>query len=197
MARPAFKRWLTRYVPGPAERSTYVLLSSLALFLIFGLWRPVGGVVWEVDGDAARAAVYAVFAAGWLLVLVATFLINHFDLFGLRQVWLEFRGVPYTPLQFATPGPYRVVRHPLYAGWLTVFWAAPTMTAAHLLFAAVTTAYILAAIRWEERDLVTFHPEYEAYRQRVPMLVPVPRRPVVERVAMAQPHTEPVTTVDE
>jgi protein-S-isoprenylcysteine O-methyltransferase Ste14 len=172
MARPGFKRWLTRFVPGPAERSTYVLLSSVALFLLFWLWRPLGGVVWEVPGGAARAAVYAVYAAGWLTVLATTFLINHFDLFGLRQVWLAFRGVPYAPLRFATPWPYRLVRHPLYVGWLTVFWAAPTMTAAHLLFAVGMAAYILAAIGWEERDLVTAHPEYAAYRRRVPMLLP-------------------------
>jgi methanethiol S-methyltransferase len=181
MARPAFKRWLTRYIPQPAERSTYVLLSSLALLLLFALWRPLGGVVWEVEGTAARAAIYALFAAGWLIVLVTTFLINHFDLFGLRQVWLYFRGVPYTPLQFTTPGPYRLVRHPLYVGWLMAFWATPTMTAAHLVFALVTTAYILAAIRWEERDLAAAHPEYAAYRRRVPMLLPrlrirIPRR---------------------
>ena len=172
MARPGFKRWLTRFVPGPAERSTYVLLSSVALFVLFWQWRPLGGVLWEVPGEAARAALSAVNAAGWLAVLGTTFLINHFDLFGLRQVWLAFRGAPYTTLRFATPWPYRLVRHPLYVGWLTVFWAAPTMTAAHLLFAAGTTAYILAAIRWEERDLVAAHPEYAAYRRRVPMLLP-------------------------
>jgi protein-S-isoprenylcysteine O-methyltransferase Ste14 len=172
MARPAFKRWLTRFVPGPAERSTYVLLSCAALLVLFWQWRPLGGVVWEVTGEAARAAVTAVYVAGWLAVLGTTFLINHFDLFGLRQVWLAFRGVPYTALRFATPWPYRLVRHPLYVGWLTVFWAAPTMTAAHLLFAAGMTAYILAAIRWEERDLVAAHPEYAAYRRRVPMLLP-------------------------
>lgn len=200
MARPAFKRWLTRYVPRPAERSTYVLLSSLALFLLFWQWRPLGGVVWAVDGDVARIAVYGVFAVGWLLVLVATFLINHFDLFGLRQVWLEFRGIQYAPLKFATPGPYRVVRHPLYVGWLMVFWAAPTMTAAHLLFAAVTTAYILVAIQWEERDLQTFHPEYASYRRRVRMLLPVPRRAgpvVIDRAEVARPRMEPVSTVGE
>jgi protein-S-isoprenylcysteine O-methyltransferase Ste14 len=172
MARPRFKRWLTRFVPALAERSTYVLLSSAALLLLFWQWRSLGGVVWEVPGEAARVAVLALYAAGWLIVLVATFLINHFDLFGLRHVWLAFRGAPYTPLQFTTPGPYRLVRHPLYVGWLTVFWAAPTMTAAHLLFAVGTTAYILAAIRWEERDLVAAHPEYAAYRRRVPMLLP-------------------------
>jgi protein-S-isoprenylcysteine O-methyltransferase Ste14 len=172
MARPGFKRWLTRLVPGPAERSTYVLLSGVALLVLFWQWRPLGGVVWEVPGGAARAAILALYAAGWLTVLATTFLINHFDLFGLRQVWLAFRGVPYSSLNFATPWPYRVVRHPLYVGWLTVFWAAPTMTAAHLLFAVGMTAYILAAIRWEERDLVAAHPEYAAYRRRVPMLLP-------------------------
>lgn len=172
MARSGFKRWLTRFVPEPAERSTYVLLSSAALFVLFWQWQPLGGVVWEVPGEAARAAVFGVYAAGWAIVLATTFLINHFDLFGLRQVWLAFRGVPYTPLRFATPGPYRLVRHPLYVGWFTVFWAAPTMTAAHLLFAVGTTAYILAAIRWEERDLIAAHPEYAAYRRRVPKLLP-------------------------
>jgi protein-S-isoprenylcysteine O-methyltransferase Ste14 len=172
MARPGFKRWLTRFVPEPAERSTYVLLSSAALLVLFWQWRPLGGVVWEVPAGAATAAVSAMFAAGWLTVFVTTFLINHFDLFGLRQVWLAFRGVPYTPLRFTTPGPYRLVRHPLYVGWLTVFWAAPTMTAAHLLFAIGTTVYILAAIQWEERDLVAAYPEYAAYRRRVPMLLP-------------------------
>jgi methanethiol S-methyltransferase len=172
MARPRFKRWLTRFVPEPAERSTYVLLSSAALFVLFWQWQPLGGVVWKVSGEAARGAVFAVYAAGWVMVLATTFLINHFDLFGLRQVWLAFRGLPYTPLQFTTPGPYRLVRHPLYIGWFTVFWAVPTMTAAHLLFAVGTTVYILAAIRWEERDLVAAHPEYAAYRRRVPMLLP-------------------------
>jgi protein-S-isoprenylcysteine O-methyltransferase Ste14 len=172
MARPGFKGWLTRFVPAPAERSTYVLLSSAALLVLFWQWRPLGGIVWEVQGEAARAAVFAASAAGWGMVLATTFLINHFDLFGLRQVWLAFRGVPYTPLRFTTPGPYRLVRHPLYIGWLTVFWAAPTMTAAHLLFAVGMAAYILAAIRWEERDLVAAHPEYAAYRRRVPMLLP-------------------------
>jgi protein-S-isoprenylcysteine O-methyltransferase Ste14 len=172
MARPAFKRWLTHYVPQPAERSTYVLLSSVALLFLFWSWQPLGGVVWDVENVLAREAIYLVFAAGWFVVLVTTFLINHFDLFGLRQVWLYFRGVPYSPLEFKTPGPYKVVRHPLYVGWIMVFWATPTMTVAHLLFAVVTTAYILVAIRWEERDLVDAHPEYEAYRQKVGMLTP-------------------------
>jgi protein-S-isoprenylcysteine O-methyltransferase Ste14 len=172
MARPRFKRWLTRFIPEPAERSTYVLLSSVALFVLFWQWQPPGGRIWEVKGDAARAAVFAVYATGWIIVFATTFLINHFDLFGLRQVWLAFRGTPYTSLRFATPWPYRMIRHPLYVGWFTVFWAAPTMTAAHLLFAIGTTVYIVAAIRWEERDLVAAHPEYAAYRRHVPMLLP-------------------------
>ncbi len=172
MARPAFKLWLTQFVPAPAERSTYVLLSNAALMLLFWQWRPLGGVVWDLPDGAARVAVYALFAAGWATVLSTTFLISHFDLFGVRQVWLAFRGKPYTPPQFVTPWVYRVVRHPLYVGWLTTFWAAPTMAAAHLLFAAGTTAYILLAIRWEERDLVAAHPEYATYRRRVPMLLP-------------------------
>jgi protein-S-isoprenylcysteine O-methyltransferase Ste14 len=177
MARPAFKRWWTRIVPAEAERSVYVLASSLALFLLFWQWRPIGGVVWNVETPALRTLLYAIFAAGWATVLVTTFLINHFDLFGLRQVWLHLRGRPYTPLHFGTPGPYRVVRHPLYVGWFLAFWATPTMTVTHLLFAVMTTGYILIAIQLEERDLVDAHPEYAEYRRRVPMLVPriIPR----------------------
>ena len=173
MARPAFKRVLTRVVSPVIERSTYVLASSLALILLFWQWRPLGGVVWSVENDIGIALLYAGFAFGWGLVLVTTFVINHFDLFGLRQVWLELRGRPYTPLSFATPGPYRLVRHPLYVGWLFAFWMTPTMTFAHLLFAVVTTAYIVLAIQFEERDLVREHgSSYERYRKEVPMLVP-------------------------
>jgi methanethiol S-methyltransferase len=173
MARPTFKRWWTRVVPPAAERSTYVLFSSLALIALFVFWRPMGGVVWEVESPAGRAAIFALGGAGWLLVLAATFAINHFDLFGLRQVWLHFRGRPYTPLRFRTPGMYAVVRHPLYVGWIVAFWAAPTMTAAHLVFAVATTLYILVAIQLEERNLIEEHGEaYRAYRRWVPMLVP-------------------------
>src|SRR5215204_291505 len=173
MARKWFKDWWTRIVPKPVERSTYVLFSSLALILLFWLWRPLGGVVWSVENSAGVFVLSALFAFGWLLVLVSTFLINHFDLFGLRQVWLFLRGKEYNPLPFGTPGPYRLVRHPLYVGWFFAFWMTPQMTYAHLFFAIATTAYILLAIQFEERDLVREHGEsYEAYRRAVPMLVP-------------------------
>ncbi len=177
MARKWFKDWWTRIVPKPIERSTYVLFSSLALILLFWLWQPLGGVVWSIEDPIGRFVLRALFAFGFGLVLVSTFLINHFDLFGLRQVWLYLLGRPYTTLTFGTPGPYRLVRHPLYVGWLFAFWATPTMTLAHLLFSIATTAYILLAIQFEERDLVREHGEnYEAYRRSVPMLVPFNRQ---------------------
>ena len=179
MARPAFKRRLAKLIPVAAERSTYVLLSSLALLLLFWQWRPMGGAVWSIEHPLGVALMNAGFAFGWLLVLVTTFLINHFDLFGLRQVWKYFREQPYRPLEFVTPGPYRMVRHPLYVGWLFAFWCTPTMTVAHLVFAIATTAYILVAIQFEERDLVAFHgSDYVEYRKRTPMLIPVIRRPI-------------------
>lgn len=180
MARPAFKRVLLRLLPEAAERSTYVLASSLALVALFCFWQPIGGVVWDVQDPIGRAVLRGLFAFGWGLVLVTTFLIHHFDLFGLRQVWLYLRGKPRTRLQLVTPGLYKVVRHPLYVGWLFAFWAAPAMTSSHLLFAVATTAYILIAIRLEERDLVAEHGQsYEDYRRRVPMLIPrlLRRRP--------------------
>ncbi|HET8710912.1 MAG TPA: isoprenylcysteine carboxylmethyltransferase family protein [Spongiibacteraceae bacterium] len=172
MARPAFKRRWTRIIPESAERSTYVLASSLALIGLFVYWQPLGGMIWAAQNTALQTVLYSLYVAGWLLVLATTFLINHFDLFGLRQVWLQLTGRAYRPLRFVTPGPYRVVRHPLYVGWLLVFWATPTMSATHLLFAVATTLYILIAIRFEERDLAAIHPEYNAYRRAVPMLLP-------------------------
>jgi protein-S-isoprenylcysteine O-methyltransferase Ste14 len=176
MARPAFKRWWTRVIPESAERSTYTLLSSLALIALFAFWQPMGGVVWNVESSTGAAVLYAAYTFGWGLLLLATFQINHFDLFGLRQVWLQLMGKPYGPLAFKTPALYRYVRHPLYVGWLFIFWATPTMTLAHLLFAIGTTAYILIGIQLEERDLTTAHPEYAEYRRRVPMLIPSLRR---------------------
>jgi protein-S-isoprenylcysteine O-methyltransferase Ste14 len=172
MARPGFKRWWTKFVPHEMERSTYVLFTNLVLAVMFWKWQPIGGVIWELQDPVARGIAWSVFATGWLTVLITTFLINHFDLFGLRQVWLYFRGQRYQHLPFATPGPYRFVRHPLYVGWLMAFWATPRMTVAHAVFAAGMTVYILIAIVFEERDLMTFHEGYAAYRRRVPMLIP-------------------------
>ena len=173
MARPAFKRWWTRIVSPAAERSTYVLVSSLGLVALYAYWEPIGGVIWQAPEGLVRTAIIGLYLCGWLLLLYATLLIDHFDLFGLKQVWRHLTGRDYRPPQFHTPSLYRVVRHPLYIGWLTIFWAAPTMTTAHLIFALMTTAYILVAIQLEERDLVSaFGAEYTAYRQSTPMLIP-------------------------
>jgi protein-S-isoprenylcysteine O-methyltransferase Ste14 len=173
MARPWFKAAWTRIVPSSVERSTYVLFSSLALLLLFWKWEPMGGVIWNVTNPDGQLVLNVLYGLGVLIILAATFLINHFDLFGLRQVWLNLRGVPYTNLSFSTPGLYRIVRHPLYVGWLLMFWAAPVMTVAHLVFAIGTTVYIFIAIQFEERDLVEFHAEYAEYRRRVPMILPI------------------------
>jgi len=173
MARPAFKEVLTRFIPAAAERSTYVLCSSLSLIALFAFWQPIGGVVWNVTSPVVRNGINAVFGLGFALVFVATLLINHFDLFGVRQVALYLARKPYTYLEFRTPLFYRYVRHPLYVGWLIAFWATPTMTGAHLLFAVLTSAYMLMAIRWEERDLVIVHgSKYQDYQRRVPKLIP-------------------------
>ena len=173
MARPWFKRAWTRVVPEPAERSTYVLLSSLALIALFAFWQPLGGTIWNIENPIGRLVMYQLFGLGFGVVLIATFLINHFDLFGLRQVWLYLTGQPYTELTFRTPLFYKYIRHPLYVGWFMAFWFTPTMTGAHLLFAVMTTAYILLAIRWEENDLIASHGEsYIRYRESVPMFLP-------------------------
>lgn len=176
MARPAFKRWWTRIIPKEAERSTYILFASVFLIAMYVYWEPIGGVVWSVQSVGGQAVLYALFALGWALVFLSSFLINHFDLFGLRQVWLQLRGRPYTPVSFGTPVLYRIVRHPLYVGLLLAFWSAPTMTLTHLVFAIATTLYILIAIQLEEHDLLAEHPDYAQYKQRVPMLVPFLRR---------------------
>jgi len=188
MARPWFKSAWTRYVPREAERSTYVLFSSLALLAMFWLRRPMGGVVWNIDQPLIRMVVYGLFVKGWLLVLGSTFLINHFDLFGLRHVYLFLRGKEYTQLKFGTPILYRHVRHPLYLGWLFTFWATPTMTVAHLVFAIATTVYILMAIQFEEKDLIDLHgDEYRRYKEAVPMIVPI-------RVGKVLATTKPVVS---
>lgn len=174
MARRWFKERWTQIVPWTIERSTYVLCASLALLLLFWQWRPIGGAIWSVENPIARSVLWTWFAAGWLMVLAVTFFINHFDLFGLRQVWLPLIGRPYTRVPFRTPLPYRYVRHPLYLGFLLAFWMTPTMTVAHLVFALATTAYIVVAIQFEEKDLVAeYGAPYEAYRRSVPMLLPI------------------------
>ena len=172
MARPSFKKVWTRIVPKTVERSTYILFTALALIPIFVFWQPVGVTIWQAHNPGLVVALYSAYGAGWAIVVFSTFLINHFDLFGLRQVWLNLRGQAYTELPFGTPMLYRMVRHPLYLGWLIVMWATPTMTISHLVFAATLTIYIFAAIRLEERNLKEFHPEYEEYTKRVPMIIP-------------------------
>ena len=176
MARPSFKQWWTRFVPPPIERSTYVLVSSLTLAFLFWQWRAISPVVWHLANPFGRLFIHALFWIGWGVVLVSTFLIDHFDLFGLRQVWLQATGRPYTHVGFRALGFYYYVRHPIMLGFLVAFWAAPTMTVGHLLFAGATTAYILIALQLEERDLLGFHGEqYRTYRQEVGMLLPLAR----------------------
>lgn len=173
MARPAFKRWWTQFIPEPIERSTYVLLASACLIMLFFYWQPLGGVIWDVGSPALRLALQVVSMLGFTIVLISTFLINHFDLFGLRQVWFYLVGKPYEQLPFRTPLFYKYVRHPLYLGFLIAFWATPTMTVAHLFFAIMTTGYIFTAIQLEENDLIkTFGKRYHEYRQSAPMILP-------------------------
>jgi protein-S-isoprenylcysteine O-methyltransferase Ste14 len=177
MARSAFKNWWTKIIPVQLERSTYVLLASLCLMLMMWQWQPVGGIVWSVENETVKNLLLVGFFIGWFIVLASTFLINHFDLFGLRQVWLYFIGKPYRQLPFRTPLFYRFVRHPLYLGFMIAFWSTPVMTVAHLLFAVLTTGYILTAIQLEEKELLhVFGDRYRSYRKWVPMIIPFSKR---------------------
>lgn len=172
MARPAFKQRWTQLIPKPAERSTFVLISTVLLAVIIFFWQPLGGIVWQVTNTTYVSVIYCLFAIGWSILFLASFQINHFDLFGLRQVWLFYTGKPYTHLPFKTPWLYRYVRHPLYVGLMIGLWLAPTMTITHLVFASLCTVYIFIGTRFEEHDLKNSLPEYRQYQQEVPMFMP-------------------------
>jgi protein-S-isoprenylcysteine O-methyltransferase Ste14 len=173
MARPGFKKWWTKFIPWSIERSTYVLLSSLALILIYYFWQPLQSVIWHVDNPAGANILTALFWLGWLIVLASTFMISHFELFGLKQVYMNLKQKQLSPPEFKMPMLYQFVRHPIMLGFIIAFWATPHMTAGHLLFAAVTTAYILVALQFEERDLMKmFGERYREYRKKVPMVFP-------------------------
>ena len=176
MARKPFKRWLTRYIPAAAERSTYVMASNILMIGLFLLWQPMGGVVWNVADPMGSTILYALYGLGWLILLYATFLVDHFELFGLKQIWCHLRGTAFVTPRFTQRQAYQWIRHPIYLGWLIIFWATPTMTLAHLVFALASTGYIFVGIWFEERDLVAAHPEYAEYRRRVPMVLPIAGR---------------------
>lgn len=195
MARPQFKAWWTRFVPPPIERSTFVLLASLLLALMMWQWRPLPSIVWHIEQPTFRAVLIGVSFAGWLLVLYGTFIIDHFDLFGLRQVFLYLRGREYTHPPFVERSIYKLIRHPLMAGFIVAFWATPTMTQGHLLFAMVTTSYILVGILLEERDLCeVLGEDYRRYRMRTPMFVPFPGHEEDNRLTLCKPPSRAVET---
>jgi methanethiol S-methyltransferase len=188
MARPAFKRWWTRIVPHSVERTTFVLFTNLVLVLLYWQWQPMPQLMWSVTNDAGVFAMQAIFWFGFGIVLLGTFLINHFELFGLRQVYARLRGRVLPAPVFRTPFLYKRVRHPIYLGFLLAFWATPSMTAGHLLFAIGTTGYILIGIYLEERDLIAlFGDQYRRYREQVSMLIPLPRRNVDDHAAQTPP----------
>jgi protein-S-isoprenylcysteine O-methyltransferase Ste14 len=177
MARPGFKQWWTRFVPKHIERSTFVMISNLLVVLLFWQWQPMVGVIWNVEHPVGASVLWALFGLGWLVIVIGSFMINHFDLFGTRQVYLHLRGKDYSALEFKTKGFYKYIRHPLMLGWITAFWSTPHMTVGHLVFAIGTTVYILIAIQIEERDLIRFHGEaYENYRRSVSMLLPLKKK---------------------
>lgn len=184
MARPRIKKWWSRNLPGPVERSTYVLTASLLLEILILQWRPMPGVVWNIENVIGQIILQGLFWGSWLVVFLSTFMINHFEFFGLQQGYLYLRGKEIVPTGFKTPFLYKYMRHPLYMFWIIGFWATPRMTVGHVLFAIATTAYMLVAIRFEERDLANaFGKVYEDYRQRVPMLLPISirgRRPILQ-----------------
>lgn len=177
MARPGFKQWWTRFVPQHIERSTYVMISNLFVALLMWQWQPMVGVIWNVEHPVGASVLWGLFGIGWVMVVLTSFMINHFDLFGLRQVYLHLRGMEYTPLEFKAKWIYKYIRHPLMLGWFIAFWSTPQMSAGHLVFAVGTTVYILIAIQFEERDLVKYHGEdYVNYRRSVSMLLPLKKK---------------------
>lgn len=177
MARPGFKQWWTKVVPQHIERSTYVMISNLLVALLMWQWQPMVGVIWNVEHPAGASVLWGLFGIGWVMIVLTSFVINHFDLFGSRQVYLHLRGMEYTPLEFKAKWIYKYIRHPLMLGWIIAFWSTPQMSAGHLVFAVGTTVYILIAIQFEERDLVKYHGEdYENYRRKVSMLIPLKKK---------------------
>jgi protein-S-isoprenylcysteine O-methyltransferase Ste14 len=192
MARDGFKEWWTSIIPKSIERSTYVLISSLLLFLLYWQWRPLPDVIWSVEASLGQSLLISLFWLGWGLVIFSTFMINHFDLFGLRQVYLHLKGEEITPLEFQEPGLYKYVRHPLMLGFIIAFWSTSYMTLGHLVFSVATTGYIFVGIWFEERDLIRYHGQkYKEYRERVRMLIPIPKETDQEDTRVGQTTLEP------